>query len=95
MGGERKVHLHFLLMGSKELGYPCAAPTSARCFYEGENMLVIHPDECIDCGVEVGFRRRIFCCKLFAFGTKLHEFIYCFGSKEAMTQQLCFDLHCG
>ena len=20
-------------------------------FYEGENMLVIHPDECIDCGV--------------------------------------------
>jgi len=20
------------------------------CFYEGENMLVIHPDECIDCG---------------------------------------------
>ena len=21
------------------------------CFYEGENMLVIDPDECIDCGV--------------------------------------------
>ena len=21
------------------------------CFYEGENMLVIQPDECIDCGV--------------------------------------------
>jgi ferredoxin len=21
------------------------------CFYEGETMLVIHPDECIDCGV--------------------------------------------
>lgn len=21
------------------------------CFYEGENMLVISPDECIDCGV--------------------------------------------
>lgn len=21
------------------------------CFYEGERMLVIHPDECIDCGV--------------------------------------------
>jgi ferredoxin len=21
------------------------------CFYEGENMLVIHPDECIDCGI--------------------------------------------
>ena len=22
-----------------------------NCFYKGENMLVIHPDECIDCGV--------------------------------------------
>ena len=21
------------------------------CFYEGDNMLVINPDECIDCGV--------------------------------------------
>ena len=21
------------------------------CFYEGENMLVVHPDECIDCGI--------------------------------------------
>ena len=21
------------------------------CFYDGDNMLVIHPDECIDCGV--------------------------------------------
>ncbi len=21
------------------------------CFYKGENTLVIHPDECIDCGV--------------------------------------------
>jgi ferredoxin len=21
------------------------------CFYEGENMLIINPDECIDCGV--------------------------------------------
>src|SRR5258706_14609536 len=21
------------------------------CFYEGENMLIIHPDECIDCGL--------------------------------------------
>jgi len=21
------------------------------CFYEGENFLVIHPDECIDCGL--------------------------------------------
>ena len=25
--------------------------STVDCFYEGENMLVIHPDECIDCGV--------------------------------------------
>lgn len=29
----------------------CVAVCPADCFYEGENMLVIHPDECIDCGV--------------------------------------------
>ncbi len=29
----------------------CVAVCPVDCFYEGENMLVIHPDECIDCGV--------------------------------------------
>ena len=29
----------------------CVGVCPADCFYEGENMLVIHPDECIDCGV--------------------------------------------
>jgi Fe-S-cluster-containing hydrogenase component 2 len=29
----------------------CVAVCPVNCFYEGENMLVIHPDECIDCGV--------------------------------------------
>ena len=29
---------------------PCMAVCPVDCFYEGENMLVIHPDECIDCG---------------------------------------------
>jgi ferredoxin len=29
----------------------CVEVCPADCFYEGENMLVIHPDECIDCGV--------------------------------------------
>ena len=29
----------------------CVWPAPVNCFYEGENMLVIHPDECIDCGV--------------------------------------------
>lgn len=28
----------------------CVAVCPVDCFYEGENMLVIHPDECIDCG---------------------------------------------
>ena len=29
----------------------CVKVCPVDCFYEGENMLVIHPDECIDCGV--------------------------------------------
>jgi ferredoxin len=29
----------------------CIEVCPVDCFYEGENMLVIHPDECIDCGV--------------------------------------------
>src|ERR1700741_3810438 len=32
--------------------YPdCVGVCPVDCFYEGENMLVIHPEECIDCGV--------------------------------------------
>ncbi|MGI9305332.1 MAG: ferredoxin FdxA [Gammaproteobacteria bacterium] len=27
----------------------CMEVCPVDCFYEGENMLVIHPDECIDC----------------------------------------------
>jgi ferredoxin len=29
----------------------CVEVCPVDCFYEGETMLVIHPDECIDCGV--------------------------------------------
>jgi ferredoxin len=29
----------------------CVAVCPVNCFYEGENMLVIHPGECIDCRV--------------------------------------------
>jgi ferredoxin len=29
----------------------CVSVCPVDCFYEGENMLVIAPDECIDCGV--------------------------------------------
>jgi len=28
----------------------CVSVCPVNCFYEGENFLVIHPDECIDCG---------------------------------------------
>ena len=28
----------------------CVEVCPVDCFYEGENMLVIHPDDCIDCG---------------------------------------------
>lgn len=27
----------------------CVAVCPVDCFYEGQNMLYIHPDECIDC----------------------------------------------
>ena len=27
----------------------CVEVCPVDCFYEGDNMLVIHPDECIDC----------------------------------------------
>jgi Fe-S-cluster-containing hydrogenase component 2 len=29
----------------------CVKVCSLDCFYEGESMLVISPEECIDCGV--------------------------------------------
>lgn len=29
----------------------CVEVCPVSCFYEGENMLVINPEECIDCGV--------------------------------------------
>lgn len=29
----------------------CVQVCPVDCFYEGENFLVINPDECIDCGV--------------------------------------------
>ncbi len=29
----------------------CVEVCPVDCFYDGNNMLVIHPDECIDCGV--------------------------------------------
>ena len=29
----------------------CVEVCPVDCFYEGENMLVIHPEECIDCSV--------------------------------------------
>jgi ferredoxin len=28
----------------------CVVVCPADCFYEGQSMLFIHPDECVDCG---------------------------------------------
>ena len=43
----------------------CVEVCPVDCFYEGENMLVIHPDECIDCGcVNQNVRQRPFCLTL-------------------------------
>ena len=39
----------------------CVEVCPVDCFYEGENMLVIHPDECIDWGVLFGARRTRSC----------------------------------
>ena len=36
----------------------CVEVCPVDCFYEGENMLVIHPDECIDCGASPNARPR-------------------------------------
>ena len=35
----------------------CVEVCPVDCFYEGENMLAINPDECIDCGVGMSDRR--------------------------------------
>lgn len=32
----------------------CVEVCPVNCFYEGENFLVIHPDECIDCSAADG-----------------------------------------
>ena len=34
-----------------KLDMACVEVCPVDCFYEGENMLVINPNECIDCGV--------------------------------------------
>ena len=41
----------------------CCEVCPVDCFYEGENMLVINPDECIDCGnyASQGILQKQFC----------------------------------
>ena len=42
------------IIGNKCVGVcdtACVEVCPVDCFYEGENMVVINPDECIDCGV--------------------------------------------
>ena len=39
----------------------CVEVCPVDCFYEGENFLVINPDECIDCGMNQNVSR--WCCR--------------------------------
>ena len=36
----------------------CVEVCPVDCFYEGENFLVINPDECIDCGLCVSLNAQ-------------------------------------
>src|SRR5260370_12490979 len=38
-------------LSGSQADFPADCVCPVDCFYEGENMLVIHPDECIDFGV--------------------------------------------
>src|SRR5262245_37416978 len=50
--GRRTVMTYVVLDACIKCKYTdCVEVCPVDCFYEGENMLVIHPDECIDCGV--------------------------------------------
>jgi len=41
---------HVVCQPCYDCKYPdCVAVCPVDCFYEGERMLYIHPDECIDC----------------------------------------------
>lgn len=53
LGAQRKGNMTYLVNESciKCKYMDCIEVCPVDCFYEGENMLVIHPDECIDCGV--------------------------------------------
>ena len=63
VGGTPSPRAHTLgILGAQQMAYivaepcinckytDCVAVCPVDCFYEGENMLVINPDECIDCG---------------------------------------------
>ena len=36
----------------------CIEECPVDCIYEGERMLYIHPDECVDCGARTGLPGR-------------------------------------
>ena len=44
--------------GSLHAYTDCVEVCPVDCFYEGENMLVIDPDQCIDCGVRAGMSNQ-------------------------------------
>src|SRR5271156_6860755 len=52
-GGERRTCMTYVVTEAciKCKYMDCVEVCPVDCFYVGANMLVIHPDECIDCGV--------------------------------------------
>ena len=50
---QREINMPFVVTGKCiNCRYSdCVEVCPVSCFYEGENMMVINPDECIDCGV--------------------------------------------
>ena len=50
---KKKIHMTYIVNDKciKCKLMDCVEVCPVDCFYEGKNMLVIKPDECIDCGV--------------------------------------------
>ena len=51
---KKKIHVMTYIVNDKCIKcklMDCVEVCPVDCFYEGKNMLVIKPDECIDCGV--------------------------------------------
>ncbi len=67
----------------------CVVVCPVDCFYEGESMLFIHPDECVDCGACVPE------CPVSAifYETQLPEAWKAYQSLNAVMAPLCPNIN--